>query len=131
MYILSGRGYDSDFENSLRIQVVDGYSFLSENLTLAETRETAFINVKRQALEMKKSFIQSKTTVQNFELVDDRINATSEGSVKIIEQKDIQNNGTKKSLAIKTRGIAVNQIEKGTSSLAQFFEGTSTITIKK
>ena len=274
--------YGMDSENKLSkndrekrscIQVVDGYAFLSENMTLAETRETAFVNAKRQALEMTTSFIQSKTTVQNFELVDDRINATSEGSVKIIEQKDfgVENNtryhvwikaeveygikslenigssddymsnaspltikvwtskeqykkgedihiflkgnigfyarvvdissngeitqllpnefrqnhlfeagkiytipdkkdkftliasppfgvdkivvyasdlplgpvsmekmdngfgrynGTKKSLAIKTRGIAVTQIEKGTSSIAQFFEGTSAITIK-
>lgn len=95
--------YGMDLENKLSkndrekrscIQVVDGYAFLSENMTLAETRETAFINAKRQALEMTKSFIQTKTTVQNFELVDDRIDATSKGSVKIIEQKDfgVENN---------------------------------------
>jgi len=280
---LSDLVYGMDLENKSSknakekrscIQVVDGYAFLSENMTLAETRKTAFINAKRQALEMTKTFIQSKTTVQEFELVDDRINATSEGAVRIIEQKDfgVENNnryhvwikaeveygvkspekngisddylnsaspltikvwtskkqyrkgenieiflkgnidfyarvvdiystgniiqllpnefrqdhlfeagkiykipdkndkfkltarppygvdkivlyasdlplgsvpmenidnglgrynGTKKSLALKTRGIAVTQIEKGTSSIAQFFERTCTITTKK
>jgi len=71
------------------IQVVDGYAFLSENMTVAEIREAAFINAKRQALEMTKTFIQSKSTVQDLELVDDRIDATSEGAVTIIEQKDL------------------------------------------
>jgi hypothetical protein len=76
------------------IQGVDGYAFLSENMTLAETRKTAFANAKRQALEMTKTFIQSKTKIKNLELVEDRIDATSEGVVTIIEQKDfgIENN---------------------------------------
>jgi len=95
------------------IQVVDGYAFLSENMTLAETRETAFANAKRQALEMTKSFIQSKTTVQNFELVDDRIHATSEGSVEIIEQKDLGvENNTRYHVWIKA------EVEYGIKSLA-------------
>ena len=76
------------------IQGVDGYAFLSENMTLAETREAAFANAKRQALEMTKTFIQSKTTIENLELVEDRIDAISEGAVTVIEQKDfgIENN---------------------------------------
>lgn len=76
------------------IQGVDGYAFLSENMTLAETRKTAFANAKRQALEMTKTFIQSNTTIKNLELVEDRIDAISEGAVTIIEQKDfgIENN---------------------------------------
>lgn len=94
-------GQDSDTKSSTNtkekrscIQVVDSYAFLSENMTLAETRAAAFINAKRQALEMTKTFIQSKTTVQDLELVDDRIDATSEGAVTIIEQKDfgVENN---------------------------------------
>ena len=70
------------------IQVVDGFAYLSENMTLAETREAAFINAKRQALEMTKTFIQSKTKVENLELVYDHIDVTSEGAVTVIEQKD-------------------------------------------
>jgi len=71
------------------IQIVDGYAFLSENMTLAETRQAAFINAKRQALEMTSSFIKSKTTVENLEIVADRIDSISEGAVTIIEQKDL------------------------------------------
>jgi len=71
------------------IQTVDGYAFLSENMTLAETRKAAFINAKRQALEMAQTFIQSKTSVQDLEIVADRIDTTSEGAVTIIEQKDL------------------------------------------
>ena len=76
------------------IQGVDGYAFLSENMTLAETREAAFANAKRQALEMTKTIIQSKTTIKNLELVEDQIDAMSEGTVTIIEQKDfgVENN---------------------------------------
>ena len=76
------------------IQGVDGYAFLSENMTLAETREAAFVNAKRQALEMTVTYIQSKTTFENLELVEDRIDATSEGAVTVIEQKDfgVENN---------------------------------------
>ena len=95
---LFGLGYGMDSQSKLSkntlekrscIQVVDGYAFLSENMTLAETRKAAFINAKRQALEMTSTFIKSKTTVQDLEIVGDRIDSTSEGAVTIIEQKDL------------------------------------------
>lgn len=95
---LFGLGYGMDSQNKLSkntiekrscIQIVDGYAFLSENMTLAETRQAAFINAKRQALEMTSTFIKSKTSVEDLEIVGDRIDSISEGAVTIIEQKDL------------------------------------------
>ncbi|MFZ5572456.1 MAG: DUF4384 domain-containing protein [Thermodesulfobacteriota bacterium] len=71
------------------IQAVDGYAYLSENMTLAETRSAAFANARRQALEAAKTFIRSKTKVTNFMLDYDTIWSDSEGAVTVIEQKDI------------------------------------------
>jgi len=51
-----------DQEKRSCIQVVDGYAYLSENMTLAQTRAVAF--AKRQALEMAKTYIKSKTMVE-------------------------------------------------------------------
>ena len=83
-----------DQEKRSCIQNVDGYAFLSENMTLAETRAAAFGNAKRQAIERSRTYIKSKTNVENFVLKSDEITATSEGAVTILEQKDhgIENN---------------------------------------
>lgn len=70
------------------IQTVDGYAYLSEDMTLAQTRATAFANAKRQALEAARTYIQSKTKVTNFQLDYDMIMSDSEGSVTVLEQKD-------------------------------------------
>jgi hypothetical protein len=70
------------------IQAVDGYAYLSENMTLAETRSAAFANAKRQALETARTYIQSKTQVKDFQLKYDLIMSKAEGSVAILEQKD-------------------------------------------
>ncbi len=83
-----------DQEKRSCIQNVDGYAFLSENMTLAETRTAAFGNAKRQAVERSRTYIKSKTKVEDFVLKSDKITATSEGAVTILEQKDhgIENN---------------------------------------
>ncbi len=39
--------------------------------------------------------------------------------------------GTQRSLAMKTRGIAITPVGKDVPSIAQFYEGTCAITIKK
>ena len=70
------------------IQTVDGYAYLSEDMTLAQTRAAAFANAKRQALEAAKTYIQSRTKVTNFQLDYDLIMSGSEGSVTVLEQKD-------------------------------------------
>lgn len=71
------------------IQTVDGYAYLSENMTLAQTRSAAFANAKRQAVETAKTHIASKTKVTDYKVDYDMIWADSEGSVTIIEQKDL------------------------------------------
>jgi len=78
----------SDVKRSC-IQSVDGYAYLSEDMTLSETRIAAFLNAKRQAVEMAKTYIQSNTVVENFELKKDRIDGKAEGAVTILEQKDL------------------------------------------
>lgn len=70
------------------IQTVDGYAYLSEDMTLSQTRAAAFANAKRQALEAAKTYIQSKTKVTNYQLDYDLIMSDSEGSVTVLEQKD-------------------------------------------
>ena len=83
-----------DQEKRSCIQSVDGYAVLSENMTIAETRTAAFANAKRQAVESAQTYIQSKTKVVDFELKSDKITATTEGAVTVLEQKDhgIENN---------------------------------------
>ncbi|UCD33772.1 MAG: hypothetical protein JSV38_07930, partial [Desulfobacterales bacterium] len=83
-----------DQEKRSCIQSVDGYAVLSENMTIAETRTTAFANAKRQAVERARTYIQSKTKVVNFELKSDKITATTAGAVTVLEEKDlgIENN---------------------------------------
>ncbi len=77
-----------DQEKRSCIQTVDGYAYLSENMTLGETRATAFANAKRQALEAASTYIQSKTKVKDFEVEYDLIWSDSEGAVTILEQED-------------------------------------------
>jgi len=77
-----------DKEKRSCIQSVDGFAYLSEDMTLNAVRKTAFANAKRQALEMSKTYIQSKTKVEDFVLKSDEITAAAEGAVTIIEQKD-------------------------------------------
>ena len=77
-----------DQEKRSCIQVVDGYAYLSENMTLAATRAAAFANAKRQALEMARTYMRSKTKVKDYVLEYDLIWSDSEGAVTILEQKD-------------------------------------------
>jgi hypothetical protein len=72
-----------DQEKRSCIQSVDGYAYLSENMTLAQTRAAAFVNAKRQALEAAKTYIQSKTKVKNFQLDYDLIMSDAAGSVTV------------------------------------------------
>lgn len=77
-----------DTEKRSCIQTMDGYAYLSENMTLAQTRAAAFATAKRQALEAAQTYIQSKTKVKNFQVEYDLIWSDAEGSVTILEQKD-------------------------------------------
>lgn len=77
-----------DQEKRSFIRAVDGYAYLSEDMTLAQTRATAFANAKRQALEAAKTYIQSKTKVKDFQVEYDLIWSSAEGAVTVLEQKD-------------------------------------------
>lgn len=70
------------------IQEVDGYAYLSENMTLSQVRDAAFLNAKRQAVEMTKTYIESSSRVEDFVLKSDVITGSSAGAVTILEQKD-------------------------------------------
>jgi hypothetical protein len=85
---LRGVNVTPDQEKRSCIQSVDGYAYLSEDKTLSEIRAAAFANAKRQAVENARTFIQSKTRVEDFELKSDKITATTEGAVTVLEQKD-------------------------------------------
>jgi hypothetical protein len=76
------------------IQSVDGYSYISEEKTVAELRTAALNNAKQQALSNAKTYIRSKTEVENFVLTSDEVLINAEGTVTILEQKDygIQDN---------------------------------------
>ncbi len=77
-----------DQEKRSCIQSVDGYAYLAEDKTLSEIRAAAFANARRQAVENARTFIRSKTRVEDFELKSDKITATTEGAVTVLEQKD-------------------------------------------
>jgi hypothetical protein len=47
---------------------VDGYAYLSEDMTLAQMRAAAFATAKRQALEAAMAYIKSISKVENFQL---------------------------------------------------------------
>ena len=70
------------------IQAVDGYSYISEEKTVAELRSAALNNAKQQALGNAKTYIRSKTEVENFVLKSDEVLINAEGTVTILEQKD-------------------------------------------
>ena len=67
----------------------DGYAFLSEDRTLAQTRDLALANAKRQAVEMARTYVSSYTTIENFALKEDKLETKAEGAVTVLEQKDL------------------------------------------
>jgi len=77
-----------DEERRSSIHEVDGYAYLSEDMTVKETRKVAFSNAKRQAVEMAETYIQSKSKVKDGVLAYDLITSDAQGAVSILEQKD-------------------------------------------
>ncbi len=78
-----------DEEKRSSIHEVDGYAYLSEKMTLEQVRNVAITTAKRQAVERAKTYIESKTTVENFEVTQDLIMGKSHGSVTVLEMKDL------------------------------------------
>lgn len=91
---LKGNEVVPDKEKRSCIKAVDGYAYLSEDVTIAGARAAAFADAKRKAIEMAKTYIESKTKVEDFVTRYDMIWSESQGAVSIIEQKDygIENN---------------------------------------
>ena len=77
-----------DQEKRSSIHTVDGYAYLSENMTIAQSRAAAFATAKRQALEAAKTYIKSKTKVKDFQVEYDMVWSDAEGAVTVLEQKD-------------------------------------------
>jgi hypothetical protein len=77
-----------DEEKRSSIHEVDGYAYLSETMTLEQVRNAAIATAKRQAVERAKTYIESNTTVENFEVTQDRIKGKSHGTVTVLEMKD-------------------------------------------
>jgi len=77
-----------DGEKRSSIHTVDGFAYLSEDMTLKQVREAAFANAKRQALESAQTLIKSKTKVKDFQVEYDVIIAETEGAVRVLEQTD-------------------------------------------
>jgi len=78
-----------DEEKRSSIHEVDGYAYLSEKMTLEQVRNMAVTTAKRQAVERAKTYIESKTTVENFEVTQDQIMGKSHGAVTVLEMKDL------------------------------------------
>lgn len=77
-----------DQEKRSSIHTVDGYAYLSENMTISQLRAAAFATAKRQALEAAKTHIKAKTKVKDFQVDYDMIWSNAEGAVTVLEQKD-------------------------------------------
>ncbi len=60
------KGVPPDDEKRSCIQSVYGYAYLSEDIKLSETRNAAFANAKRQAVENAKIFIISNRIIEDF-----------------------------------------------------------------
>jgi hypothetical protein len=71
------------------IQAVDGYAYLAEKLTLSDMRQAAIANAKEQALSNARTYITSKTEVENFILKSDLVQLQAEGSVVVLELQDL------------------------------------------
>ena len=78
-----------DEEKRSSIHEVDGYAYLSEKMTLEQVRNAAIATAKRQAVERAKTYIESETIIENFEVTQDRIKGKSYGSVTVLEMKDL------------------------------------------
>ena len=75
-------------EKQSRIYETYGYAYLGEKTNLADARNQAYTNAREKVLKMHKTYIRSIITVVNSEYISKVINAISEGSVKVIEDKD-------------------------------------------
>jgi len=112
------------------IHVVNGYAYLGENTTLAETRAAAFANAKRQALEMAKTHIQSNTLVKDGILEYDVIQSGAKGAVSILEQKDYGLEGNRYHVWIRAEVEYALEPPAHRPSQAQIMSPNAPLTVK-
>ena len=84
-----------DEEKRSSIHEVDGYSYLGEDTTPKQARIEAISMAKRQALEMARVLIESNSMVKDGKLQYDFIQSGAQGSVSVLEQKDLGFDGNR------------------------------------
>ena len=63
----------------------DGYSCMGVDHSRKETENLALQDAKRNAVEFSKTYIESETQMENFQLKKDLVTAFSRANVKVIE----------------------------------------------
>lgn len=77
-----------DAERRSSIHELDTYVQLSEDMSIKETRTAAWVEAKRQAVEMAKTYIKTKTEIEDFTLKYDLVWSEAEGAVTVLKQVD-------------------------------------------
>jgi hypothetical protein len=67
----------------------EGFSFYEENKTMADLREQALADAKREAMQKAQSYLKTITRVENFQLEYDLIEIEAEGYVRILQIQDL------------------------------------------
>jgi len=83
--------YAGAAHKTLRSAIVEaeGYSFYDENKTMADLREQALADAKREAMQKAQSYLKTITRVENFQLAYDLIEIEAEGYVRILQVQDL------------------------------------------
>jgi len=80
----------SAFAQQSSITEAEGYSCMGVDKSKKQTENAALTDAKRNAVEFSKTFIQSESQIENFELKKDLIEAFSQAAVKVLDVVDRQ-----------------------------------------
>ena len=72
------------------ITEADGYSCMGVDYSKKETEQLALQDAKRQAVEFSKSYIESTTEMENFNLKKDLVTAFAQAEVQVLNVVDSQ-----------------------------------------
>ena len=116
------------------ITEADGYSCMGVDNSRKETENLALQDAKRNAVEFSKTYIQSETEMQNFELKKDLVQAFSKANVQVIEvvseQWDEPGTGDCYNIRIKAEVIpAKEEMQKVVSSGAMLDDPTAPLNV--
>ncbi|MBN1895487.1 DUF4384 domain-containing protein [bacterium] len=83
--------YAGSAHKTMRSAIVEaeGFSFYEENKTMADLREQALADAKREAMQKAQSYLKTITRVENFQLSYDLIEIEAEGYVRILQIQDL------------------------------------------